>query len=66
MILQGSILGSTTLNISVNHWHDGTENVLTKLAGDIELRDDVGISEGRDISLGKTGMLEKSEPARVE
>lgn len=66
MILQGSILDSTRLNIFINHWPVGTENILTKLAGDIELRDEVGISEGRDILLGEPGMLEKSKLTRTE
>lgn len=44
VILQGSI----TLNIFINHWRDGTES-LTKLAGDIELRGELDISEERDI-----------------
>lgn len=48
VILQGSI----TLNIFIN---DGTES-LTKLAGDIELRGELDISEERDIL---PGMLEE-------
>lgn len=55
VILQGSILGFKTLNIFINHWHVETENIPTKLAGDIELRDEVGISVGRDILLGEPG-----------
>lgn len=56
---KGSSLGSMTLNIFINHWHDGTEYILTRLAGNIELRDEVGISEGRDILLGEPGILEE-------
>lgn len=56
---QGSSLGYMTLNIFINHWHDGTENVLTKLVGDIELRGEVGTSERRGILLGEPGILEE-------